>query len=230
VLDFDLATARMRTIRVGPSVDGDEEQTTIAAGAEGTQIWAGNKDSATVTQVEPPTRATVRDLAPGGLAVVGRQGGETTVWASDPTRNAVVRIDGNTSRVSRRIAVPGEPTRIAADDEAVWVVVRDRNGSAHWRPTRGTRPAIVRIDPATDRMVARIPLPLTPLRIALGAGSVWVTAQRVLSSEGRSTEATVFRIDPATNRVVARIALGTEAADGIVVSHGLVWIAIPPSQ
>ena len=76
----------------------------------------------------------------------------------------------------------------------------------------------------------RIPLSLTPMRIALGAGSVWVTALRVLSSNGKSVDATVFRIDPATNRIVARISLHTRAVDGIVVSHGLVWAAVPQSQ
>jgi hypothetical protein len=68
------------------------------------------------------------------------------------------------------------------------------------------------------------------MRIALGAGSIWVTALRVLSSSGSSVDATVFRIDPATNRIVARIPLRTRAVDGIVVSHGLVWVAVPQSQ
>jgi DNA-binding SARP family transcriptional activator len=230
VVDLDLPTAAMRTVRVGPSVEGDEEQTTIAADSAGEQIWVGNKDSATVTQVEPPTLAAVRGIAPGGIAVVGDENGNLAVWASDPSRNAVVRIDAAAARITDRITVPGEPTRIAADAAAVWVIARDRNGSAGWRPTRGTHPAIWRIDPETRQTVAKIPLPLTPLRIAMGVGSVWVTAQRVLESGGKSTDATVFRIDPATNRVVARIRLRTRAVDGIVVSHGFVWVAVPASQ
>jgi hypothetical protein len=68
------------------------------------------------------------------------------------------------------------------------------------------------------------------MRIALGAGSVWVTALRVLATSGVSLDATVFRIDPATNRIIARIPLRTPAVDGIIVSHGLVWAAIPASQ
>jgi len=59
---------------------------------------------------------------------------------------------------------------------------------------------------------------------------VWVTADRVVSSSGATVDATVFRIDPATNRIVARIPLRTRAVDGIVVSQGLVWAAVPPSQ
>jgi hypothetical protein len=52
----------------------------------------------------------------------------------------------------------------------------------------------------------------------------------VLSARGTSIDATVFRIDPATNRIVARIPLRTQAVDGILVSHGAVWAAIPASQ
>jgi DNA-binding SARP family transcriptional activator/DNA-binding beta-propeller fold protein YncE len=230
VMDFDLVSARTRIIRLGPSVDGDEEQTTIAADTQGIEIWAGNKNSRTVTQLEPRTLAKVHGIAPGGVAVVWSKGPGDTIWASDPVRNAVVRIDGASNRITQRIAIPAEPTRLAADARAVWVITRDHNGSSEWRPTRGTTPAVWRIDPNTNRAIARIPLPLTPIRIALGAGSVWVTALRVLSYSGSSVEATVFRIDLATNRIVARIRLRTRAVDGIVVSHGLVWVAVPPSQ
>jgi DNA-binding SARP family transcriptional activator/DNA-binding beta-propeller fold protein YncE len=228
VLDYDLSSAASRTIRLGPSVEGGEEQTTIAASPEENEIWAGNKDSETVTQLEPPTFVRVRGIAPGGLAVAGAAGGHA-VWATDPAHDRIVRINA-AGRVTHRIAIPGEPTRIAAGDRAVWVITRGHNGPGEWRPTHGTSPAVWQIDPTTNEPVTRIPLALTPVRIALGAGSVWVTAQRVVSSTGSSFDATVFRIDPATSRIVARIPLHTRAVDGIVVSHGLVWLAVPTSQ
>jgi DNA-binding SARP family transcriptional activator len=230
VLDLDLRTAEMKTIRVGPSVDGDEEQTTIAADAQGLEIWAGNKDSETVTQIRPATMAKIHGITPGGLAVVASAVAGNTVWASDPARNVVVRIDASTKRITRRIAIPGEPTRLAADGRAVWVITRAHNGPGEWRPTRGTTPAVWRIDARTNKPIARIPLPVTPMRIALGAGSVWVTGLRVLSSSGKSVDATVLRIDLTTNRIVARISLHTDAVDGILVSHDLVWVAVPKSQ
>lgn len=230
VLDLDLRTSEMKTIRVGPSVDGDEEQTTIAADAQGLEIWAGNKDSETVTQIRPATMAKIHGITPGGLAVVASAVAGNTVWASDPARNVVVRIDASTKRITRRIAIPGEPTRLAADGRAVWVITRAHNGPGEWRPTRGTTPAVWRIDAKTNKPIARIPLPVTPMRIALGAGSVWVTGLRVLSSSGKSVDATVLRIDLTTNRIVARISLHTDAVDGILVSHDLVWVAVPKSQ
>jgi DNA-binding SARP family transcriptional activator len=230
VVDYDLAGAATRMIRVGPSVDGDEEQTTIATDSKGGEIWAGNKDSRTVTQLEPTTMAKVHGLAPGGLAVVDRSQAKDTVWASDPSRNRVVRIEGTPPRITHRVAIPGEPSRLVANARSVWVIARDNNGSAQWRPTRATRPALWRIDATTNEPAALIRLPLTPIRVAFGASSVWVTAMRVLSPSGFSDDATVFRIDPQTNRIVARIPLETRAVDGIVVSHGLVWVAIPQTQ
>lgn len=222
------------TIRVGPTTNGDEEQTTIAADSPGSySVWVGNKDSGTVRQIDrslAKTLITIHGIAPGGLAAVGDSSAGDTVWASEPSRNLVARIDEHARRIVRRIHVPNEPARLAADDNAVWVIARDRNGPGEWRPTRETTPAVWRIDAKTNEAVAQIPLPLTPIRVALGGGSVWVTAERVLSASGTSVDATVFRIDPKTNRIVARIPLRTRAVDGIIVSHGLVWAAIPVSQ
>jgi len=221
----------VKTFRVGPNINGlDEEQTTIAADDSGYSLWAGNQDSRTVRQIDRTTDRTlitIHGIAPGGLAVVGSSSAGDTVWVSDPFRNLVARINERARRIVAQIHIPDTPTRLAADARAVWVVA---NGPGEWRPTRKTHPALWRIDPTTNKPVTRIPLPLTPIRIALGAGFVWVTAQRVISTQGNSIDATVFKIDPATNRIVARIPLHTRAVDGIIVSHGLVWAAVPASQ
>ena len=223
----------IKTFRVGPDMNGGAEQTTIAADDSGYSIWVGNQDSRTVRQFDRTADKTllkIHGIEPGGLAVVGNSSAGDTVWVSDPAREVVIRIDEHKRRVVARIRVPRTPTRITADARAVWVVARDRNGPGEWRATRQTHPALWRIDPTTNKPVDRIDLPLTPLRVALGASSVWVTAERVLSEQGNSVDATLFRIDPTSNRIVARIRLRTRAVDGIVVSHGLVWAAIPPSQ
>ena len=202
-------------------MNGSEEQTTIATDGGGYAIWAGNEDSETVRQIVAPLRTTlmtIRGVAPGGLAAVANGAGDL-IWASDPSRSLVVRIDEHARRIVRRIHVPDRPTRLAADDHGVWVI------------TRGAKHAVWRIDPDTNKPVARIALPLMPWRIALGAGGVWVTGYRVVDPRrGSSADATVVRIDPTTNRIVARIRLGARAADGILVAHGLVWVAVPPSQ
>jgi len=77
--------------------------------------------------------------------------------------------------------------------------------------------------------VAKIALPITPKRVVLGAGSVWVSGYRWSDHIRSSRGGMVIRIDPATNDIAARISLGDVATDGILVSHGLVWVAVPPS-
>jgi hypothetical protein len=201
-------------------VNGSEQQTTLAAdGPDPYSIWVGNEDSATIRQIDASlgkTLLTIRGVAPSGLAIVGNSSGDT-VWASDTGRNVVARIDEHARRVVRRIPVPGGPTRIAADSGAVWVLT-----------SRG-KPALVQIDSHANRVVARILLGITPQRVALGAGSVWVTGYRWSDHLRRSRGGTVLRIDPGTKRIVDRVNLGDVAADGVVVSHGLVWIGVPPS-
>jgi DNA-binding SARP family transcriptional activator len=201
------AGPRWQTVRVGPDVSGDEQQTTLAGDGRGATIWAGNADAQTVTEVDASLGRkllTVRGVAPGGLAVVAERGTDI-VWATDPLRNRVVRIDERERRVVARIPVPNAPTRIAADARAVWVL---------------TRRALWRIDPTTNRLVRRIALPVVARRLTLGAGAVWVGG----------SNGDVLRIDQRTSEIVARIPLGGVSTDGLIFTRGLLWVAAPPAS
>jgi hypothetical protein len=219
VTDLELDSAAIRTIRVGPAVDGDEQQTTLTAGLRGFPLWVGNADSETVRELDPSLDRVVRTIhgvAPGGLAVAASNGGADIVWVSDPSRDLVVRIDGYTGRIVQRIRVPGGPTRLAADGRSVWAILPQRR-------------AVIRIDATTNEPVARIGLPITPKRILLGEDGVWVSGYRWSNGHGSSRGGVVLRIDSRTNRIEARIQLGDVAADGMVLSRGLLWVAVPPS-
>ena len=81
--------------------------------------------------------------------------------------------------------------------------------------------ALLRVDPATRRVIARIPL-RGQLAIAAGADAVWV-------GEDAGRGASLVRIDPRTNRPTARLALRTPAGrpfpGGAVVAVGdSVWV------
>jgi DNA-binding SARP family transcriptional activator len=209
---------RWQTLRVGPTALGSEEQTTLAVGVRGYSIWVGNEDSRVVKELDADlgsTLMTIRGIAPGGLAAV-TVGGDQIVWATDPRHDEVVRIDESVKRITQRIRVPGGPRRIAADAAGVWVL------------TTAPR-ALWHIDPRTNRVVAHLPLPVEPKRVTLGAGSVWVSGFRSSNHVTAANDGEVIRVDPRTNRIVVRIPLGDVAADGILVSHGLVWVAVPPS-
>src|SRR5262249_46616964 len=70
VTDLEPGSAAMRTIRVGPSVEGVDEQQTTPASDGDFALWAGNADSATVREIDPSLARTVRiihGISPGGL-------------------------------------------------------------------------------------------------------------------------------------------------------------------
>lgn len=74
---------------------------------------------------------------------------------------------------------------------------------------------LVRIDPATNAVVARIHVP-NGFGIAVGETAVWTT---------NFTDNTVSRIDPATNSIVATVELPDVRPVGASTTLGSVWVA-----
>lgn len=99
-------------------------------------------------------------------------------------------------------------------------------GSA-WASDTGQN-RVLRIDPRTRRVIARIRVGGSDLGLAVGAGSLWALQHNASGPNGP-----LLRIDPRTNRVVARIALAMPAGvpvsvAGVVASRDNVW-GIGPS-
>ena len=120
-----------------------------------------------------------------------------------------------------RDAIPtGQATRtdLAVGPDAVWLLNRTRLPG---------QDLLVRVDPATDRVVARIPVGRNAIRVTVGDGSVWV----LRSSPER---ADLVQVDPARNLVVgARQVWATSNPDGslagqLVVAGGSAWFVAPP--
>jgi hypothetical protein len=103
---------------------------------------------------------------------------------------------------------------LAVGSGAVWAV--DLDGGA-----------VLALDPATRRVVARIPAgPET--RVAAGAGAVWALAGDLLYA-GDHGPVRLLRIDPATRRVVARIPMrapggGRFGPLDVRAGRGEVWV------
>ena len=76
-------------------------------------------------------------------------------------------------------------------------------------------PALVVVDPATNRVVASIRVGSRPVAVAAGAGAIWV---------GDARDGTVTKLDPKTRSVVKTIGLGAPAI-GVAVGAGGVWVA-----
>jgi hypothetical protein len=146
------------------------------------------------------TRANVADplrtIHVGGVpdrVVVGAG----TVWVGDGGQ--ISRIDPTTDRIER---VPGAATPIAVGAGALWARAFDR---VH---------TIVRIDPATNQVVATIELGVDPGTIAVDGSDVWVA----------DPAGTVVRIDATSNTVRARMWIGS-LTFGIVARPDVVWVS-----
>jgi DNA-binding beta-propeller fold protein YncE len=113
-------------------------------------------------------------------------------------------------RVTATIPVGSFPRDIAVGARAVWVSV---NGFNAGEPETHS---VVRIDPATNEIVATIPVG-TVGNLAVGSDAVWT----IDTVEG--PQDTVVRIDPTTNQVVGTIPVGPYAFDVAVDSTGI-WV------
>ena len=139
--------------------------------------------------------------------------GAGSVWAT--TFNAatpeLLRVDARTNAVVARIPLVRGQTAVrwlGFGEGSVWVSNFEDN-------------SVSRIDPATNTVVATVPVTLNPTGIGFGAGSVWVTNHRA---------GTISRIDPATNRVVAEIPVGPPGQGGpqlIASAAGAIWVTVP---
>jgi DNA-binding beta-propeller fold protein YncE len=123
-------------------------------------------------------------------------------------------VDPETGEVAAKIEVGRGATDVAVDggSGAVWVASGSffvGEGSEHNK--------LSRVDAATDRVVAEIPIAAREpeggaLRVAVGEGAVW--AQGVSGG--------LFKVDPATDEVVAERDLGDYSSD-LAVYGGSVW-------
>jgi sugar lactone lactonase YvrE len=135
--------------------------------------------------------------------------------APSKTYPAVSRIDPHTRRVTTE-PFSGTP---AAGFGSLWIQTAAGSDSA----------AIVRYDPATRRVIARIAVPRV-VAVAFGDGRVWAISYPRSRSARTFTPiagtAALWQIDPRINRAIAKpIHLQLTQPNSIAVSQGQLWIA-----
>jgi ABC-type branched-subunit amino acid transport system substrate-binding protein/streptogramin lyase/predicted Ser/Thr protein kinase len=188
--------------------------TDLAVGAGA--VWIGNGDTnppdlsagtilSSVSRVDPDAfgvLATSRLRARGNG---GSQGdalvvGKGAVWAINPDRT-LSRLDPQTARVVATVRT--SVVEIAAGPTGtVWGLAFSRN------------PAVVRVDPRTNAVTARIEIPTPELTdIAVGAGAVWASDPEA---------GVVWRIDPGPP-VRQRTVPVAKGVDPLAYGAGSVW-------
>jgi hypothetical protein len=111
---------------------------------------------------------------------------------------------------------------------SVWVAEQADDGDGEG--------ALLRMDPATGEIVARVPAESLPGwewgggGLAVGNGSVWIAGSipspDEATSETGGSDAALFRVDPVANQVVETIPLGGDFAADVAVTADGIWANI----
>ena len=155
-------------------------------------------DITNTAHLPPEARGGDRAYVNGGFAQIAV--GSGGVWATGG--GWVARLD---PRTGRRVAtIEADAHRIAAGREGVWFVGPYQAG------------AVTQIDPGTNRTLPPIDVGDANLSgIAVGGGSVWVTAER---------EGFVWKITPGARPAITPIDVGT-GVNYVAYGAGAVWVA-----
>jgi virginiamycin B lyase len=197
--------------RIDPA--SNQVTATIAVGSRPAEVtattdavWAARFLSGTATRIDPATNTRVdRDTS---ASLTGAVGDGSTIWLLVNQPQTVLHLDSAGREIAHADVTPSAPVQrsflytwwLAAGEGSIWAT----------HPNQGV---VSRIDPATARVVARIPVTLGRLfGVAVGGGSAWAVTDRALG-----------RIDPSTNRVVARTPLPVSGFTGVTVGEGAVW-------
>ena len=172
----------------------------------------------------PETVTITTGVNPVGIAVGGG-----SAWVANSGEGSVWKIDLATNRVVGKVVVgdPGAlagcvshnvhqtphgdfrirncdlPKAVAVSRGAVWA-------------GKGDTKSLVRIDPATDRVVDTISVGVEPWYIAASDSAIWL-------SDWRTN--TVVRVDPTDDRVVATIGGLPAGTTGLALAPGALWVA-----
>ncbi len=178
----------------------------VYVGSDGPSAAGGN-----VTRYDALTGSRVDsvDVVPCSVAA-----GDGVAYASGcPNVNRLSTGPGKLRQVQRTvIPMPAPATAehvrttlfgLAVGEGAVWAI-----GDA-------LDHRLFKIAPRSGRLLAIIPLPIAPQRIAVGAGAIWITD---------ALHDVLVKLDPASGRVLRRIPV-SGGADGVAVGAGGVWVA-----
>jgi DNA-binding beta-propeller fold protein YncE len=167
------------------------------------EVWATSEPDGTLSKIDTRTLSVAGAPLQVGTGVSGVAVGAGSVWVSSPPTGRVLRVDPDSGRVLARIDVGGRPGAIAYGGRRVWVA--DEGGAG-----------VTAINAANGRIYRRGIVPhATPLRLAVGAGGLWVSS---------ASTGAIRRIDLGSATGGAPIPVGRGPA-GITVGNGLVWVA-----
>jgi DNA-binding beta-propeller fold protein YncE len=206
----------------------------------GAEVWVANGASGTLSHFPPEDPSAAEEIEVGGrpsqLAL-----GRGSVWIAYPVGDAVASVSEETAEVTKDIRVGRTPAAVAADETgayftaldsgSIWRVEEDQGrelaglddgfpssvaiGFGSLWVTDVVADQLLRVDPATGDVVARIDVGTAPTAVAVGTDAVWVA---------NFNDATVSRIDPATDEMSGDAVILGGKPGALAVGFGYVWV------
>jgi DNA-binding beta-propeller fold protein YncE/predicted Ser/Thr protein kinase len=164
-------------------------------------VWVTSATGGTLSAVDAEAQRVTSKLKVG-KGISGVTIGDGSIWVSNPRTGKVLRVDPERGVIAA-VPVGGRPGAIVSGGGRIWVA--DEKGAG-----------VTAIDAKGADVIRRGLAPhAAPLRLAVGAGGLWVSS---------ASTGSVRRIDLGTMAVGAPIPAGRGPA-GVTVGHGLVWVA-----
>ncbi len=220
------ADGTVRRFDAQSGVASEPEHVPGAAGVavgEGS-VWVTSQSEGTVTRLDPAT-----GRRRGGAIKVGPQPTDIAVGGGGVWVASGEQMNGTVSRIDPASGETGEPITVAKSqvfaltygEGGVWVAASD--------DLRGDQIEITRIDPESsepDGDFVRLERPGLPVRLAAGAGSLWVAQAGGAGISAGAGSGTLARLDPDERRRVGSVTRLPGAPTGVSVGASAVWVAI----
>ncbi len=174
---------------------------TMTLALSGDSAWVACKEQSRVIRVSTSTGKTTRSLRLDGtpIAVAAGLG---SIWTVD-NGSELYRIDPVSGKISKRLQLR------AAAAYNVWI----GGGSVWVADDQGA--SVIRVNPRTNRVVARPRVGDGPADMVFNGGSAWVISHR---------DRVLHRIDLSTNRSRKLAVIPGDAPERMVWSHGSLWV------
>jgi YVTN family beta-propeller protein len=142
--------------------------------ATGRYVWVGSATENRLYRIDP-RKNRIKSFRVPAAKPAWLASNANTVWAASAPDGLVVRVNGTTGKTLARIQVgPGAVDGTVASDGRVWIPLQAQD-------------AVAVIDPATNTVVAKIPVGHGPFVVNQAAGDMWA---------GSFLGADVWRIRP----------------------------------
>jgi len=185
----------------GPTWSPDGTKIAFFAGSDAahTRIYVVNRDGSGLTQL---THGPAADAEPAWQPV--------PVEGGSPSPSPSTSMPPPATPSVSNVALPDGlgATRVAIGEGAVWALASTGKAGSS---------VLVRIDPATDQVIAMTPLDAEPWYVAAGGGAVWV---------GSPSSSTIQRVDSATNELTGQIQLTGDGVSAIAADDQAVWVEV----